>query len=201
MAAPLPENVKAAVLAEHVSGNSTIRGIIATLGRRGIRVSQGTVANYLRAAGAVSAALSTPSKPLEPTPPDAPTGQAEPAVAVAEAPPRDLVANVADAAHAHAEAWQRLYHAHAHTLRELERRIAALGAQVACPKCGGGFEASPDFTVLAKLRTFAGDLLGDIARLRPVEQRRPEDDPANVEAARVLVATLRARLTVRQAAA
>jgi len=180
-----PDKVRAAVLEEHRKGNRTVRGIRDALGKRGIKISIGTVSSYLGAASAASEAVAAPASP-----PKRKVAKA----AASLAPRAALVAEVADAAQAHAAAWERLYQAHGHALAEVERRLAQLGKESACPKCGGGFEQAPDWPTLQKLKAFANDLLEDIARLRPVEAKRPEDDPANIEAARIVVANLRARV-------
>lgn len=193
MPAPKSDKIRAAVLEEHRKGNRTVRGIKTALARRGVKISIGTVSAYLQAASAVSEAATTPA-PTVRRKVMKPKAKSEPARA-------ELVAEVRDAAEAHAAAWERLYQAHGHALAEVERRLAALGKETACPKCGGGFEAPADWPTLQKLKAFANDLLADIERLRPVEAKKPEDDPANVEAARVTVATLRSRLAAHQAVA
>lgn len=191
MPAAKPANVKAAVLAEHRRGNRTVRGIRDALKRKGIAISIGTVSAYLQAASAASEAIATPARKTVKA--KSPPSQASPARA-------ELVAEVRDAAEAHASAWERLHQAHALAVAEIGRRLEGLGRQTACAKCGGGFEAAPDWPTLKSLRAFAGELLADIERLRPVEAKKPEDDPANIEAARITVATLRARIVAHHAA-
>lgn len=200
--APKSDKIRAAVLEEHRKGNRTVRGIVDALAKRKIVVGKSAVAVYLKAASAASDAVAAPVKQIPSGKSGAGKTGRKLAAPSSPAPARaELVAEVADAAQAHAAAWQRLYQAHGHTLAELERRLAELGKAVACPKCGGGFEAAPDWPTMQKLKAFANDLLEDIGRLRPVEAQKPEDDPANVEAARVVVATLRARVEAHQVAA
>jgi cytochrome c556 len=185
-----PDKIRKAVLDEHRKGNRTVRGIRDALKKRGIAISIGTVSAYLSAASAASEAIAAPVRK---------SGKAAKKKTRAAPARAELVAEVADAAQAHAAAWERLYQAHGQALAEVERRLAALGKEAACPKCGGGFEAPADWTTLQKLKSFANDLLEDIARLRPAEPPKPEDDPANVEAARVVAATLRARVEAHAA--
>jgi hypothetical protein len=175
----IPQETVDEILALHRSG-AQLNAIAARL--KG-KVSRSTIATVLAKArkGGQKAAKKTKapsSPPSPPSPPKSATCQAEasaelPGTPAVPADPRLAVVGLLD------DAYARL-------LRLLEALDGRLADEVAKP--------SPDWTFIAKARAEIRHLREDAVRFKPTEAASPEADPHNVEAARVLVADLRARV-------
>ena len=187
----IPKTVEEEILALH-RGGATVRSIEAQLGGR---AKKSRIAEVVRDAKAGANAAKPPRSPKAP-PPSSPAlpASAAPAVAPAETEPPTLGPSAVDdegkaaaAALAALDDAQRRLHV---LLNLTDRRMAS---ELEKP--------SPDMALIGKLFAQSRQVRDEVLRIRPPTVRRPEDDPANVEAARVVVATLRARLAAAQAAA
>jgi len=125
----------------------------------------GILAEERKAANGEGATATTPSSPTPPQPP------ASPEVQEARAALADLA--VADAAH-----------------ERLRARLTLLGGRVDAELA----KAEPNWSLVKPLVAAEREVRDEVIRTRPPAVKKPEDDPANVEAARVLVASLRARV-------
>ena len=61
-------------------------------------------------------------------------------------------------------------------------------------------QPQPDMGLFRTLTAIERPLVEQVIATRPIEQRKPEDDPCNLEMQRVVVATLRARVEAGRAA-
>lgn len=186
---PTPKSTEDKILALH-RGGATVRSIELQL--RGeakkSRIAEVIAAAKLNANAGASKAKAKRA-PLAALPagvasPDATTEAAEPAALDPSAV--DDEAKAAEAALAALDdATKRLHR----LLTLTDRRMAS---ELEKP--------SPDMALIGKLFAQGRQVRDEVLRIRPPTVRRPEDDPANVECARVVVATLRARLAAQAAA-
>ena len=204
MPAETTPDVKEAILAQHRATGSSSRTIAALLGKRGIRVSHETVAQVVRAAkdpaSGRAPAKTKPTKRRPSSPSQAPAQEPEPAALEAQAK-TDRARAVAEGALPPVEdtrpidprlaVVELLDAGYARLLQLLEALDTRLAAEVA--------EPSPDWTFIAKARAELRHIRQDAILFKPTEEGRPEEDPHNAEAARVLCADLQARVEARRA--
>lgn len=189
------------------SGNSTVRGIADALGGKVGKTKVAEVLAEARRAAAAEAAAPTsekarPGKRVAARAPAASSPAPAPAPAPsAAARAEDMHAEAVDALHDADRAHLRLDRVHGALVTQLEHELDAVKLPTKCAKCGEAFTPQPNWTSIQKLTALSLDLGQQLAKTRPPVQRKPEEDPANIEAARVVVSSLRARVEAHHARA
>lgn len=125
-----------------------------------------------------STSTSTRAKPA-PTR-TAPADPAPPAVAVADPDVAGAIGELAEVDAAH---------------ERLRKRLLLLGEKIDLEVA----KPEPNWGLMRPLMSAEREVRDEVLRTRPVKARTPADDPANIEAARVVVASLRSRVDAHHA--